>query len=528
MGQTRVDLQHLLEDLRDAYTGSLEETIVTEVVANALDSGARRIQIRLDSQAAAVTFVDDGCGMSRRELSRYHDIASSTKTRGEGIGFAGVGIKLGLLLCDEVVTESRRGQQHMATSWRLSSRHRAPWEWVPPPGQLEEQGTAVTLRLGNALSPLLDRSWLEVALRRHFEPLLDSWFEAILQPRYASGIAFSIDEHVVETQPGGDRGSAPLEIRMPRKRKPSGWGYLVRESHPLPEDRRGLAISTLGKVIRRGWDWLGLTPATPDHIGGLIEIPALAESLTLDKSDFLRSGQRGALWLAHRRVLQEVVRRQLEAWGDQRDLSEERRRRVARPVERDLERVLVDLAEEFPLVGSLVERHAGGQRRLPVGSGSGSEPHSPLFPQHAGPTVEPRVERESSDELRSEPATATAVAPEPVEPPPAAALLGTTGGSTRRRPGHYGLHIQYESRAGLPEVARLVETTVFVNEAHPAYRRAAESRSEGYHLALSVAMALAPLVSEPSEQRRFIETFLEHWGRALDKPGRSSRSRPRS
>ena len=42
MGETRVDLQHLLEDLRDAYTGSLEETILTEVVANALDSGASR------------------------------------------------------------------------------------------------------------------------------------------------------------------------------------------------------------------------------------------------------------------------------------------------------------------------------------------------------------------------------------------------------------------------------------------------------------------------------------------------------
>jgi hypothetical protein len=45
VGETRVDLQHLLEDLRDAYTGALEETILTEVVANALDSGASRIRL---------------------------------------------------------------------------------------------------------------------------------------------------------------------------------------------------------------------------------------------------------------------------------------------------------------------------------------------------------------------------------------------------------------------------------------------------------------------------------------------------
>ena len=157
MGQTRVDLQHRLEDLRDAYTGSLEETIVTEVVANALNSGARRVQLRIDGSATSVTFVDDGCGMTRRELTRYHDIASSTKTRGAGIGFAGVGIKLGLLLCEEVVTETRRGAHHVATAWHLSTRQRAPWEWVPPTGQVDEQGTAVTLRLANPLSPLLDR-----------------------------------------------------------------------------------------------------------------------------------------------------------------------------------------------------------------------------------------------------------------------------------------------------------------------------------------------------------------------------------
>jgi hypothetical protein len=39
---SRVDLLHLLEDLRDAYPGAVEETILTEVVANSLDSAATR------------------------------------------------------------------------------------------------------------------------------------------------------------------------------------------------------------------------------------------------------------------------------------------------------------------------------------------------------------------------------------------------------------------------------------------------------------------------------------------------------
>lgn len=43
MGETRIDLTHLLEDLRDAYPGALEATILTEIIANSLDSGATRI-----------------------------------------------------------------------------------------------------------------------------------------------------------------------------------------------------------------------------------------------------------------------------------------------------------------------------------------------------------------------------------------------------------------------------------------------------------------------------------------------------
>jgi len=106
-----------------------------------------------DPVGASFTAVDDGSGMRRRELARYHDVAASTKARGDGIGFAGVGIKLGLLVCEEVVTETRRGNTHVASGWRLASRHRAPWHWVPPPGLVSERGTAVRLQLRNALSP---------------------------------------------------------------------------------------------------------------------------------------------------------------------------------------------------------------------------------------------------------------------------------------------------------------------------------------------------------------------------------------
>ena len=65
-------------------------------------------------------------------------------------------------------------------------------------------------------------------------------------------------------------------------------------------------------------------------------------------------------------------------------------------------------------------------------------------------------------------------------------------------------------------MARLVESTVWINAAHPAYRRAVASRSEGYHLALASALALAPLAVEPAKEHAFVIAFLASWGRAIE------------
>jgi len=514
MGETRVDLLHLLEDLRDAYPGSTEETILTEIVANALDSGAARIAIDTDASAPAVTISDDGAGMRRRELARYHDIAASTKVRGAGIGFAGIGIKIALLVCAEVVTETRRRGHHVASAWRLASRQKAPWRWVEPPGLIADHGTAVRLILANALSPLVDGGFVEASLRRNFQPLFEPALADILRAHYPRSVAFVLNGRTLDPQDSGAQQIAPIAIRFGRKRTPAGAGYLVRDAAPLPEHLRGVAVSTFGKVIKRGWDWLGLTPTAPEHVGGLIEVPALADSLALNKVDFIRAGARGATYLAYRKAMQEAVSQQLTAWGDAGESTERGRRRV-RPVERDLEHVLADLADDFPLLASLVEQRAGGQRRLAVaGPRAGSDEHAAA--RFAG--QEPVTG--SAPPAPAEPGTA----PEAAAPGASTATVATSstvghvaGGMRQRRPVRYGLSIAFESRPEEPELAHLVESTVWVNEAHPAYRRAVASRSEGYHVALAVALALAPLAVDPAKEHAFITAFLARWGAAIER-----------
>jgi hypothetical protein len=524
MGETRVDLLHLLEDLADAYPGDLEETVLTEIAANALDSGATAIALIPDSSASTLTVIDDGAGMRRAELRRFHDMAASSKERGKGIGFAGVGIKLGLLLSDEVLTETRRGKEHVATTWAMVRRRRAPWRWIPAPGLVAVRGTAVRLRLLNPLSPLLDRGYLESTLRKHFEPLFDPYFDQALRAEYPHDVRFTIAGESPVRSHELPADAAPIELRLPRKRSPSAFGYLRRHEHVLPEDRRGVAVSTYGKVIKRGWDWLGLTPAAADRVSGLVEIPGLAAALTLNKGDFVRSGPRGALYLSYRKALQEVIGTKLAEWGDAAQTEDRGRRRAARPVERDLEAILVELSDRFPLLATLVEKRVGGKRNFPVGNGDGAggEPIPDFF---AAAPADTSVAEPEADSPHAAPLPDSAGgAPSGAISPPVSPPAPDQGGRSRgKQPMRLGLRIQFESRPDEAELAKLVESTVWVNDAHPAHRRAVASRSEGYHLALCVAIALADVAVPPQEERGFITEFLVRWGESVDQNGRGRR-----
>jgi hypothetical protein len=389
---------------------------------------------------------------------------------------------------------------------------------------------------------LLDAGYLEETIRRHFEPLLDPAFDDLLRRHYENGVAFEVDGRELgahSSVAGLER--VPIAIRLGRRRTPSVIGFIER--NPLvPADREGIAVSTFGKVITRGWDWLGLAPAARAHITGLIEAPDLAGCLTLSKNDFIRSGARGASYLAYRKAMQEVVSRQLAEWGDRRDA--EVRPRMAR-LERDLERVLEDLADAFPLLRSLVDRRTGGQKRLPMPGRGDERVPAPLFadvPLGRESAAQGTASSPAGAVTTKQPEGSSTPAPEPPfpspeeAPPPGgqplpekealptadgqshphiAASAGTVDTVTgRRRPARYGLLVQFESRPADAELGRLVDSTIWINDAHPAYARAVASRSLGYHTALAVALALAPLAVEARDEHTFITQFLAHWGSA--------------
>jgi hypothetical protein len=202
----------------------------------------------------------------------------------------------------------------------------------------------------------------------------------------------------------------------------------------------------------------------------------------------------------------------------------------------------VDLADEFPALAALVERRPGGQRRLPTGkapdegAGSAAATLAGLVPDESKPAADARAvspdgapEASGAGEGRSASADG-ADRPSPPDPEPPAAppppggegTLLPPAGKGPRRPTRYGLAIEFEERPESADLGRLVESTVLVNTAHPAYLRAVASRSEGYHAALTVGMALAAVAVEPAGTQGFLTAFLARWGEAI---GRDRRRR---
>ena len=200
------------------------------------------------------------------------------------------------------------------------------------------------LSLANPLSPLLDAGYVEETVRRHFAPLLDATFAPILARPYPRGVTFEVDGRRVPPH-------RPRPVKLCPWR--SGWGagaprrppgYLALHDHPLAEgDPRG-RDQHIRQDHKRGWEWLGVTPTIPDRISGVVEVPDLAACLTLNKSDVFRTGPRAAAYLAYRKALQEVVSRSLPRGATR--TTPPRPVRVPERLERDIERVLDDLADD--------------------------------------------------------------------------------------------------------------------------------------------------------------------------------------
>lgn len=517
--ETRVNLKHLLEDLRDAYSSPIEEVIVTELIANALDSGATQIYLQTQSGNGVFNCIDNGEGMNRAALRSYHNIAASTKERGAGIGFAGVGAKLSLLVAERVVTESRgkHGAQG-AAEWYLKNAFRAPWKFVPFSGMIEAgKGTSVSIVLNNHARQLLDETFLIKTVQRHYYPLVarHETIGKILKLVYKKPIGLFVNGQEILVAPvDGDTRSFFVYLGKSRKAIGAGfieranfdenfWSRLFGHESARPTDS-GLRVSTYGKVIRGGWEWLGVEVKHPELLSGVVEVPALSEILTTNKSDFLSTPQALKKYYEIRKAIQRAIVPVLRELGELEEAKNDQKTPTTfKPLTYDIEGALSLMAEAFPELEALVGEHWRRRKALDGSRRKKRDRKDVVVSVDSAVQVQAR----GSDQAMA--------------PPGRTNLETNKEGDRTKRERSPGLQIVFEpfegSERGL--LAKLIEEKVIVNTAHPSWKRAQTLAQEPYHVLLAVALTLAQEVQPQGGVPAFVSEFFRAWSEASEKSG---------
>ena len=172
----RSNYQNLIRDLAEMYPFEVHEVVVVELVANSLDAGATTISIDYDPDTKVLVVADNGQGMNASQFEEYHDFAAGLKTRGTGIGFAGIGAKISFNVADRVITETRSQRFSGGSNWYLKSKRRLLWEDIRPT-QLSSHGSRVEVGFRPSTRPSYTATGdLIKLLQRHYRPLLDKRF----------------------------------------------------------------------------------------------------------------------------------------------------------------------------------------------------------------------------------------------------------------------------------------------------------------------------------------------------------------
>ena len=146
---TQIDIMHSLENYLDAYADHAE-MVVTEAIGNAIDVGASRIDINLKMDMhgdASISFYNNGPGMTLKQFKDYQVISRSSKTKGKGIGFAGVGAKVYLAAWPEktkIHTETSDGSTSFA-SYMYIRNGKVKHVYVKP--EIKKAGTLYEVKL---------------------------------------------------------------------------------------------------------------------------------------------------------------------------------------------------------------------------------------------------------------------------------------------------------------------------------------------------------------------------------------------
>ncbi|MHA1632842.1 MAG: ATP-binding protein [Candidatus Freyarchaeota archaeon] len=488
------------------YPFDVAEVVIMEIVANSLDAGASSISINFDSNNRILTITDNGKGMSASEFEQYHDFAAGLKTRGTGIGFAGVGAKIAFNVASRVVTETRSESFTGGSNWYMQSKRKLVWEDFTPQN-LKGRGTRVEVHFMPDVSlPYSSTEDLVTLLKRHYLPLFYIRFLELYERLhfYSGSLRFTVNGQIIE--PGEFEKDFNLtsvrEFYPKRAAKRIGYGVLglTASEYPLGPDRCGVLLCTRGKVIKAD-----LFNQFPGDLGprilGVVEVPSLLKFLTTSKTDFIR-GQKYREFEGYYNPVRQEFKAWLEELGVRTEIETDEVAKEAAKLERELKKILDEVPELSDFFGFRTKKPVLQENSSAQVSASVHEGAEVTFPAGGGG---------DKGEL----------APTDIGNGEGQALVedeeGTQHASPISRMSRRGPKVGFSEIPDRVELAWVDGNNIVINSGHPSYKKVkSDVKARTLHNLFAIATAVQKLRTEEKANVlhfNFIDRMMAAWGR---------------
>jgi hypothetical protein len=272
----------LIQDFRDQFPYDPLTALIVETFANAVDAKATKIEIEVMGNNV-YRISDNGTGMTQDNFVEYHNVASLTKSRGETIGFAGVGAKIFLDRAESIVTETKSRSFKGATHWAF---YGDSLEWTPikeAKNVKSSTGTFVQVNLTNREDTgKLTSQFVKQVLQQQYNAILQGFYKVETVMVNGKEMApWKVPTNEIEHK-------KELNFKLGKNRIK---GFLIKSSKALPEDYQGPFVVVYGKTVTQ--EWSRQYPIESDTFYGLIMADYLIDILRTSKSDFERTAM---LW----------------------------------------------------------------------------------------------------------------------------------------------------------------------------------------------------------------------------------------
>ena len=279
-----IKILETLKNLLDMYEYKEEEVLVLEAVANGIDAKANKIDINFEFDSEHyVTFLNDGPPMSKADFKNYHTISSSTRTKGDGIGFAGVGAKIFLAAWDKAEIITTTGKDNKVFVSKMFRRkdnveYDSSLNGIPVIQIIKNE--RISHKYGTSYRVKVSPEgyfWL----KDNIHEKLQFWFNQAL---ISKTLELRVDGKAIKPwKPSGEKYFKKISYK---KQTIPCYFWISKED--IPEDKRHVVYSVFGKRIKNeSVDWANqIKGDNSKRIFCMADVSILAQHLVANKENF--------------------------------------------------------------------------------------------------------------------------------------------------------------------------------------------------------------------------------------------------